>query len=294
MIKNKMKLLLSAGLIFIFALGLFAFQGQIAAQDNSITLGYVDWACAEAKTYVVQAVLEEEMGYNVELTMVDAGPVYASLSTGDIDAFLASWLPVTHHHYVEQYQNEIIKTGLNYTGARIGLVVPEYVDVDHIEELNEYADQFDNRIVGIDPGAGIMEATYEAIDHYDLDFNLIESSGPAMTASLSEAIENEEWIAVTGWEPHWKFAEFDLKFIEDPDNIYGEIERVYSFTRQGLSSDHPEVVNFLHDFRMNSEQLGSVMGWIAEDMDPEDAARQYIDENQKQVSDWITPYTVSD
>ena len=63
------------------------------------------------------------------------------------------------------------------------------------------------KITGIDPGAGIMEATERAITDYELDeWDLVSGSSAAMTASLKKAYDAEEPIVVTGWTPHWKFA----------------------------------------------------------------------------------------
>ena len=282
---KKLTVLLLALALLISGFALMAERATAA----DITLGYSNWACAEAKTYTVRAAIEKELGLEVETMMAEPAPVYSGIASGDLDAMIASWLPVTHQDYIEQYGDQMHKSGLSYSGARIGLVVPEYVDIDSIEELNEHADKFDNRIIGIDPGAGIMQATNEAIPHYDLELDLIEGSGPAMTASLSDAIENEEWIVITGWEPHWKFARFDLKFLEDPDRIYGEIENVYSWSRTDLSNDYPEAANLIFDFYMSSEQLGEVMGWISDGMEPVEAGRKWVEENEDIVEQWSSP-----
>lgn len=116
---------------------------------------------------------------------------------------------------MNQYQDKLEVIGSTYENARIGLVVPDYVSISSIEELNKYKNKFSGKIVGIDAGAGIMKATEEAIQNYNLDFELMTSSGPAMTASLNKAIQKKEWIVVTGWTPHWMFNRFKLKFLED-------------------------------------------------------------------------------
>lgn len=137
-----------------------------------------------------------------------------------------------------------------------------------------------------------MMATEDAIPAYDLDFNLVEGSDAAMTASILRAYRNEEPIVVTGWTPHWKFARWDLKFLDDPQGIYGDVEGVYAFARQDLGADYPEVVNFLHDFFVTDEQLGQVMEWIAEDdMDPAAAGQRWVEENQDVVEDWLNAVT---
>src|SRR6056297_3270287 len=287
--------IITLSLLALVITGLGFYNNQVQAADDPIQIGYVNWAGTVAETNVVKAILENKLDLDVQTKMVGAGPVYAALAEGDIDFFLGGWLPMTHKSYVDKYENEIIKTGVNYLGARIGLVVPDYVDIDSIKELKENKEKFDGEIIGIDPGAGVMKATREALDHYGLDnFKLVSSSGPAMVGSLKKAIQNEEWVVVTGWKPHYKFARFDLKFLNDPDKIYGETENVYTLQNPKLAQENPKIVTFLHDFRMDSSQLGEVMGWIAEGMDPEKAGEKWVNENPEIVNDWLTASSVSE
>lgn len=254
---------------------------------GEIELGYVMWACAEASTHLAQAVIEDELGYEVTATSLEAGGLYSGLARGDVDAMSCAWLPVTHEEYINEYGDDIVEVATHYEGARIGLVVPEYVEANTIPELNDYVDEFGGEIQGIDGGAGIMMATEDAIPEYDLDFDLIEASDVAMTAALMDAIADEEPIVVTGWTPHWKFAEVDLKFLEDPEGVYGEAEYIGTFTREGLEDDAPDVVEFLENFHVTDEELGEVMGLIADDVDPLDAARQFMDDNPDVVEEWL-------
>jgi len=202
--------------------------------------------------------------------------------------FLDAWLPITHENYMNRYENQIDDLGYNFEGARIGLVVPEYVGIDNIEGLNATVNEFNGQIIGIDAGAGIMTASENAIDHYGLPYELITGSEPAMTAALQNAIDNEQWIVVTGWEPHWKFARWDLRFLDDPDEVYGDVENIHTVTREGFEQDMPEVAQFLRRFHMDSGQLGSLMGAIAEsDEDPLPTARRWMRENSELVDDWL-------
>ncbi len=141
-------------------------------------------------------------------------------------------------------------------------------------------------IIGIDPGAGIMSATEEAIATYMLPQELIEGSDAAMTAELMNAIENEEPIVVTGWEPHWKFADWGLKFLEDPEGVYGEEEYIANIARQDLEEDLPGVYAFLENYYMTSEQIGEVMSMNAEDPDLEGNASEWVAENPDAVEEW--------
>lgn len=178
------------------------------------------------------------------------------------------------------------EVGVQYQGAQIGLVVPAYVEIDSIAELNDYADEF-GPIVGIDPGAGIMAATEEAIEVYDLQLGMIEGSDAAMVAELDASIANEEWIVVTGWAPHWKFAAWDLKFLEDPELVYGGEEYIANMARQDLADDLPAVHEFLQNFSWGPEDIGAVMALNQESDDFLGNARTWIAENQDLVNSWI-------
>jgi glycine betaine/proline transport system substrate-binding protein len=145
----------------------------------------------------------------------------------------------------------------------------------------------DYKIIGIDPGAGIMKATASAIEEYELnDWKVVEGSGAAMTAALKKAYDKEEPIIVTGWTPHWKFSKFDLKYLDDPKGVYGEEENINTITRLGLAEDQPNAYKFLDQFNWTADDMGSVMVSITDGEDPEAAARAWVDENSDKVAQW--------
>lgn len=254
---------------------------------GTVKLAYVNWAEGVAVTHLVDVLLRDE-GYDVELMMADMRTIYTAVADGDQDVMIETWLPVTHESYYDEYGDRIELISPWFDAARIGLVVPDYVDIDSIEELNAAADQFDGVIIGIDPGAGIMNTTGQVIEEYDLEMELMVSSGPAMAAALQGAIQNEDWIVVTGWEPHWKFARFDLKFLDDPKGVYGAAETVHTAARLGFAEEYPEVTEILENMAFSSEEIGSLMDVMdgAEGVE-ELAIRQWISENQELVDNWL-------
>src|SRR5690606_24868567 len=179
-------------------------------------------------------------GYEVNLTSVDAGPMWTGVAQGDFDAIVAAWLPATHAAYWEQTQDDLIDLGPNLEGADIGWAVPTYVDVDSITELNDNADAFGGEIIGIDPGAGLMAASDRALDVYDLNYDLLDGSDAAMTAALDRAIQREEPIIVTSWRPHWMWAAYDLKYLEDPEGVFGDAETINTIVNAEWAENAPE------------------------------------------------------
>lgn len=258
------------------------------AGKGDVTLLYVEWAGEIAATYVAQVVLEE-MGYRVTSTPVSAAAMWQGMANGDGDGMLSAWLPATHAEYLAQTQDRVELLEPVLHGARIGLLVPTYVEIDTVAELNEHAARFNGEIVGIDPGAGLMAATERAIEVYGLDnMRLIEGSDAAMTSALGAAVDNDEWVVVTGWTPHWKEAAWDLKYLEDPELVFGDEEYVAAVARAGLAEDMPEVYQFLNNFYWTPAQLGEVLMWNEEPgADPYETAKRWVAANRSIVDSWI-------
>ncbi|CEP34991.1 MULTISPECIES: glycine betaine ABC transporter substrate-binding protein [Halomonadaceae] len=260
---------------------------QAEEEKGTVNLAYVEWSSEVASTNVIAAVLEQA-GYEVDLTSLSAAAMFQALSTGDADAIVAAWLPTTHADYMERVGDNVEDLGQNLDGTKLGLVVPEYTDVDSIADLNDNADKFNGEIIGIDPGAGLMSLTEEVVDTYDLDLDLRSGSGATMTAALASAINNEEDIVVTSWTPHWMFARFDIKYLEDPENVYGGAEQIHTVVRDGLEDDMPEAYAILDAFEWTPEQMGEVMLMNQEDgSDPYENAKQWVEDNQDVVEQWL-------
>jgi len=259
-----------------------------AADKGEVELTYVEWSSEVASTNVIKIVLEQQ-GYEVEMTSVSASAMWQGVGSGDADGMVAAWLPSTHGHYLEKVQDDVVDLGPNLEGTKIGLVVPSYVDVDSIAELNAHAEEFDEEIIGIDPGAGIMSKTEKAIEEYGMDdLELVSGSGATMTAALKDAIKNEEAVVVTGWTPHWKFARFDLKYLDDPKNVYGGAEQIHTIVRDGLQEDMPEVYRILDRFEWTPADMQQVMIWNREDgAEPAETAARWVEENPDKVSAWL-------
>lgn len=254
-------------------------------EDKEINLAYVEWDSEIASTHVIGKVLED-LGYDVTLTPLDNAIMWEAVANGEADASVAAWLPVTHGEQYEAYKDDIVDLGENLSGAKIGLVVPEYMEnVDSIEDLNKHANM---QITGIESGAGVMQATERALQEYEnlADWELVPSSSGAMAVALGEAIKNKEEIVVTGWTPHWKFAKYELKYLEDPKGVFGGEETINTFVRKGLEDEMPDAFKVLDNFHWTTADMESVMLDISNGMSPADAASKWVEENAEKVAKW--------
>lgn len=154
-------------------------------------------------------------------------------------------------------------------------------------EVN-YSEEMDYEITGIEAGAGVVASAQKATEEYDSlkGWEVSTSSSGAMATALGEAIENEEPIVVTGWTPHWMFAKYDLKYLEDPNEVFGGEEQIKTMVRQGLKEDKPNAYKFLDQFQWTAADMESVMLDITDGAEPAEAAKTWIKENEDKVSKW--------
>lgn len=255
--------------------------------SEPVKIGYVLWDGEIASTNVMQQVLKQAGYEDVEIIAVDAGPLYRGVADGQFDFTTSAWLPYTHQNYWEAYGDQINSVQTNLEDCRIGLVVPSYVTIDSIEELNSEKDRFDGKIIGIDPGAGIMQASEAAINDYDLNMELVSGSSAAMTASLKKSIDSEEWTVVTLWSPHWAFNRWDLKYLDDPEGAYGSADHVETLAKLGLKEEKPNLYGILTRFQWTHDDIQAVMMDIENGMTPEEAAAKWVENNPEKVSKWI-------
>lgn len=182
----------------------------------------------------------------------------------------------------------MIKKILGFTSVlalSIGLAA---CGADEDTSSQSVGEQVDYEIVGIDPGAGLMTITIdEVLPQYGLEnWDVVEGSGAAMAAALKKAYDKEEPIIVTGWSPHWMFASFDLKYLEDPKGVFGGAEDVNTIARLGLAEDHPDAYKLLDQFNWTPADLEKVMMQIQDGVKADEAADQWIADNEDLVSTW--------
>ncbi|MEA4828868.1 MAG: glycine betaine ABC transporter substrate-binding protein, partial [Enterococcus thailandicus] len=192
--KRRGAIIIATAVILLGALGI----GSVfsSKETKKINLSYVEWDTEVASTNVVGEVLRQ-MGYDVTMTPLDNSIMWESIAKGESDGMVSAWLPKTHGSQYAQYKDQIVDLGANLKGAKVGLVVPDYMDVDSIADLTNQANK---KIIGIEPGAGVVNAAENTINTYDnlADWTVETSSSGAMTVALGQAIKKQEPIVITG------------------------------------------------------------------------------------------------
>lgn len=156
------------------------------------------------------------------------------------------------------------------------------------EDTAGYSEEMNYTITGLEPGAGQTELNEEAIETYDslAGWEQEVSSTGAMLTELDQAYQNEEPIMITAWSPHYKFANWDLKFLEDPEGVYGDGEESVALARIDLQDDHPEAYEILENITFEGSELDEPLSETL-DEDFEVVAENWIEDNREAVDSWI-------
>jgi glycine betaine/proline transport system substrate-binding protein len=255
------------------------------AQEKTIKMGTLSWEDLTPITGITKKVLEDS-GYTVKLSeFSEWGIAYAALSKGDIQ-ILASQTDYVAQDYWNKNKNRLEKISPVSHGLFQGLAVPKYVAVDSIDQLNENADKFGGRIIGIEPGAGLMRDTTKAVKDYGLKLKLVEGSSAAMTAALKSAIDRNEWIVATVWEPSWMVQKFDVKFLKDPKGVYPPPQSYYWIGNKGFSAENPQAREVLASVYVPLADITSINAAVKDGKTMEQAVKDWTDSHADLLKRW--------
>ena len=235
--------------------------GDGAEDKGTITLGFLpSWTDGLSTAYLLQDQLEK-IGYTVEMkTLTEAGPLYTGLAQGDVDMYPSAWPELTHAEYMDTYGDDIEDIGTYYENAKLTLAVPEYSELNSIEDLKGKGADFDGKIIGIEPGAGLTAQTEKMIPAYGLEgeYELVTSSTAAMLTELKTATDAQEDLVVTLWRPFWANEAFGMKDLEDPMGAMGEAEGLHFLGHKGFAEEFPEAAELIEKIKLDDAQYGSL------------------------------------
>ncbi|MGM0831464.1 MAG: choline ABC transporter substrate-binding protein [Pseudomonadota bacterium] len=275
-----------------------------ANECNSVRFAEVGWTDITATTALATEVLEA-LGYETRVDTVSVPIAYAGMRNNDFDVFLGNWMPSMasiSDPYVER--GEVERLVVNLEGAKYTLAVPQYVydaGVTSVNDLAEHADQFEQRLHGIEAGNDGNELIEQMIDDnaYGLgDWQVVDSSEAGMLAELRARVPNEKWMVFLGWEPHPMNTNFEMAYLSGADDYFGPNlggATVHTNTRAGFVDACPNVGELLKNMTFTLEMENQLMSAIMDDgVDPREAARSYLNDNSDVLEVWLEGVTTRD
>ncbi|MFE6164817.1 ABC transporter permease/substrate binding protein [Streptomyces sp. NPDC056486] len=232
-----------------------------AEAKRPLNTAYFAWDENIAVTNLWKRVLEKR-GYKMKLTPSDVGPVYTALAQGDLDLDLDAWLPTAQKQYWDKNKANLKDLGSWYSPTSLEIAVPSYVKgVKSLEDLKGKGDKFKGKIIGIEPGTGVMTALKnKVLPGYGLDkeYKIVSGSTPAMLSELKSAYAKKEPVAVLLWSPHWAYNEYKLTKLDDPKAGFGKGDTIRTISSKEFPKQYPQLTKWLKSFKMSEKELASL------------------------------------
>jgi glycine betaine/proline transport system substrate-binding protein len=257
----------------------------VHAEEKTITMGTLTWEDLTPITGITKKVLEDS-GYSVKvIEFSEWGIAYAALTKGDIQV-LASQTDYAANDYWNKNKNRLEKLSPVSYGLYQAIAVPKYVDIDSIEQLNDNAEKFGNKIIGIEPGSGLMNDASKAVKDYGIKLQLLEGSTAAMTAALKSAVDRKEWVAVTVWEPSWMAQKFDLKFLKDPKGVFPPPQGYYWIGNKDFSKENPRARELMASVYVPIADITAINGEVKDGKTMQQAIQGWTDGHTELLKRW--------
>jgi glycine betaine/proline transport system substrate-binding protein len=291
---------------------------ETAQKDcGKVVLNEQAWAGSTANTYIAKAVLEDELGCQVEITKIAEIPVFQAMADGEVDAVLEDW------QHTDEYKKYIEEAGTVVDGGplgvegHIGWFIPKYLmdanpefatweGLKGKEDLFKTAESGDQGMfLGGDPS--YVQKDKELIKALDLNFKHVTAGAePAQVARWSQLYKQEKPVIFYWYTPQFYNQEYDLAEVELPERTpdckddakaggnpeqykcaydVTVIEKLFS--KKFADSGSP-AYDVLKKMELTNDDQEAVAKAIAGDKeDPEKAAQDWISANQEKVQAWL-------
>ncbi|WP_419188630.1 choline ABC transporter substrate-binding protein [Agrobacterium tumefaciens] len=256
-----------------------------------------------AFTTGIASTLLKALHYQPQSQLLGIDVIYTSLKSKDLDVFLGYWDPAMVNYY-KPYKEDgsVEKVRTNLVGAKYTFAVPTYVweaGVKDFSDLQKFADKFDRKLYGIEPGSN--QLMLNAVNDPSLglkDWEVVESSEQGMLSQVARFSRNKTFIVFQGWAPHPMNSKFDIKYLTGGDKFYGPnfgAATVDTQVRKGYGQQCPNVVALLQNLEFDVDFENKGMDLIMNGgLSPEDAALQAINAEPQRLEKWLKDVSTAD
>ncbi len=271
---------------------------------KDVRFGTVDWPEAVAKTNVAATVVAA-LGYETEIQELSVPAVFEGLENGDLDVFVEAWFPTMQPNLDVVDPGSVESVTINLPEATFSVAVNGAAcdaGVRSHEDLDGFANRFEEdgqpAIFGLEPGNDGNQVVLDMIstDTYSLgNWKLVESSTDGMLAEVDRRTRGGEWIAFTGWEPHWMNDRYDMCLLEDPEEAWGGKSRVETLVNEDFAEEYPELYEFFEQMKVDKNIQAELIDQIDNSgKQPEEVALDWLRANPAVTARWLEGVTATD
>ncbi|MBF8193295.1 ABC transporter substrate-binding protein [Nonomuraea sp. K274] len=285
--------------------------GASSAAAGTVKIAINPWVGYEASANVVAYLLENELGYTVELPEIKEQLAWEGFETGDVDVIIENW---GHPDLKKQFIDEK-KTALSIgsTGNKgvIGWYVPkwmadEHPDITDYKNLNKYADLFKTSESGDQGQLLFGDPSYVSneealIKNLKLNFKVVVGgSEAALIKGAQQAQEQKKPLLFYFWDPHWLFSKTDLVRVNlpaytegcdaDPKKVacdYAELD-LDKIVSKRFADTGGNAYELIKNFTWTNEEQNAVADDMTNNgMTGEEAAKKWVEANPAKWQAWI-------
>lgn len=288
-----------------------------AGDKMTIKLAENPWSASALNVAIARILLEEQLGYPVEVVTIGESAQWPALAAGDLDASLEVW-PSGHADNVAEYidKQQLVEDGgpLGPVG-KIGWYIPTYMLTDHPElatweglkdpenvKLFATAETGDKgQFLTGDPSWTQYED--DIIANLGLNFQIVAAgSEEAILAALDSAYSREEPLLFYFWTPHSAHAKYDLTEVALPpysDECYARAESggvdcdypsdvLFKIFWGGLKDAAPDAYTLLKNINYSTDdQIGMIAAVDVDGQSVDEAARAWLDSHEDVWKAWL-------
>jgi len=306
-------------LLMLATLLLAACGGSSASSAPKIPLKLAEnaWTGSSININVAKILLEEKLGYKVEIVTIDENAQWAALGNGDLSASLEVW-PSGHAENVKKYVDEQkVVENLGELGVvgKISWYVPTYVVDQHPElatidgfKKPEDAALFKTAETGeqgqfLAGDPSWVQYDEDIIKNLGLNFKVVRAgSEQAVLAAVDSAYSRKEPILFYFWTPHSVHAKYKLTAVKLPDYSTACYDKatsggvdcdyppdvLFKIAWSGLKEKAPDAYQFLKNMKYsNDDQIAMIAAVDTDKKTAEQAARDWINAHESVWKAWL-------
>lgn len=261
--------------------------GFAAPRQEELTIGYTNWAESVAMANLTKVVLEDELGYEVELRREEPDEVLRGVASGELDAFQDLWFP-THQDRLREVEGRVKVLNPWLIGVtRQSLAVPAYTGVRRLDRLGATGAE---KVFGTVPGGAPVEIPEGFLAAHPLEAEMDYEDIASMLDEADRLYEQERPFVFIAYAPHWMNEEYELDYLEPSGDELSELvqpARLHSVVREGLAADDPLVYAFVDAILLAGYQVVALEQEIRRAESPEQGARAWAEKNPELIETWI-------
>ncbi|MGN6651466.1 choline ABC transporter substrate-binding protein [Trinickia sp.] len=261
------------------------------------------WTDIDATNAIAGFVLGA-LGYRQNVANLSVPITYEGLKKSQVDVFLGNWMPAQGplvKPFVDSHAIDVLHA--NLTNAKFTLAVPDYVaaaGVHTFADLAKYADKFDDKIYGIEPGAPANQNISKMIGDKAFglgDWKLVASSETGMLTQVTRAVRDKRWIVFLAWEPHLMNTEFHLTYLSGGDAYFGPNyggATVNTVTRAGFANECGNLGRLFKQMTFNVDLENQIIANVLQNkVNVNTAARDALKAHPQLLAPWLDGVTTA-